>query len=196
MFAEGKSKVHIHVNTKSKFKSLLQRLIVNVSQNKGWKVLFGKILLIEIPNIDHILQKSQSGCVIYTDIALDPLVQLNTGDEASKCENVSMDVDVDTNGYSVQQSSDLKSNVGSDKVDKPECSESHSDVVQEPSVLKSNVGSDKVDESKSSDSNIKSHIGSDKSRNKKLVKALEQKTAQKDSLSSSGSSVVPVVPIA
>ena len=70
------------------------------------------------------------------------MVQLNTGDEASKCENVSMDVDVNNNGYSVQQSSDLKSNVGSDKVDKPECSESHSDVVQEPSVLKSNVGSD------------------------------------------------------
>ena len=84
-----------------------------------------------------------------------------------------MDVDVNTNGYSVQQSSDLKSNVGSDKVDKPECSESHSDAVQEPSVLKSNVGSDKIDESKSSDSNIKSHIGSDKSRNKKLVKCLE-----------------------
>ena len=40
MFAEGKSKVHIHVNTKSKFKSLLQRLIVNVSQNKGWKVAY------------------------------------------------------------------------------------------------------------------------------------------------------------
>ena len=58
MFAEGKSKVHIHVNTKSEFKRLLQRLIVKVGENKGWDVLFGKIPFVEIPKIDHLLQEN------------------------------------------------------------------------------------------------------------------------------------------
>ena len=122
MFAEGKSKVHIHVNTKSEFKRLLQRLIVKVGENKGWDVLFGKILLIEIPKIDHLLQ--ENGCVMYTDIALD-----NTGDDASKCEHVSMDVDVESKGDIVQQS-----DVGSDIAEKPKCSDYEID---------SHIGSDK-----------------------------------------------------
>ena len=122
MLAEGKSKVHIHVNTKSEFKWLIQRLIVKVGKNKGWDVLFGKIPLVEIPKIDNLLQGN--GCVVYTDIALD-----KTGDDASKCEHITMNVDVESKGDIVQQS-----DVGSDVAEKPKCSNYE---------IESHVGSDK-----------------------------------------------------
>ena len=131
MFAEGKSKVHIHVNTKSEFKWLLQRLIVKVGENKGWDVLFGKIPLVEIPKIDHLLQ--ENSCVMYTDIALD-----ETGDDASKCDHISMDVDVESKGDIVQQP-----DVGSDVAEKPKCSDYEMD---------SHIGSDKSATKKNNES--------------------------------------------
>ena len=95
---------------------------MKVGENKGWDVLFGKIPLVEIPKIDHLLQ--ENGCVMYTDIALD-----ETGDDASKCDHISMDVDVESKGDIVQQP-----DVGSDVAEKPKCSDYKMD---------SHIGSDK-----------------------------------------------------
>ena len=77
MFAEGKSKVHIHLNTKSEFKQLLQRLNVKVGENKGWDVLFSKISLVEIPKIDHLLQKTVVLCTLKLHLKTLVMMQVN-----------------------------------------------------------------------------------------------------------------------
>ena len=71
MVAEGKSKVHIHVNSKAEFRGLLQRLIVKIGENKGWEVVLENIPYVKIPNIDNLVNQSQNGVVMYSDIALD-----------------------------------------------------------------------------------------------------------------------------
>ena len=42
MTAEGKSKIYFHVHTSSEYKDLIQRLIVKIGENKGWKAHFEK----------------------------------------------------------------------------------------------------------------------------------------------------------
>ena len=70
MMAEGESKIYVHVHTSSEYKDLLQRLIVKIGENKGWKAHFEKVPLVEIPNIQHLLHNGETA-VVYTDIALD-----------------------------------------------------------------------------------------------------------------------------
>ena len=70
MMAEGESKIFVHVHTSSEYKDLLQRLIVKIGENKGWKAQFEKVPLVEIPNIQHLLHNGETA-VVYTDIALD-----------------------------------------------------------------------------------------------------------------------------
>ena len=70
MMAEGDSKIHIHVHAKDDIKQLIQRLIVDIGENKGWEVHFQKVPIVQIPNIQHLLGSSQTS-IVYTDIALD-----------------------------------------------------------------------------------------------------------------------------
>ena len=70
MMAEGKSKIYVHVHTSSEYKDLIQRLIVKIGENKGWKAHFEKVPLVEIPNIQHLLHNGET-VVVYTDIALE-----------------------------------------------------------------------------------------------------------------------------
>ena len=70
MMAEGDSKIHVHVHAKDDIKQLIQRLIVDIGENKGWEVHFQKVPIIQIPNIQHLLGSSQTS-IVYTDIALD-----------------------------------------------------------------------------------------------------------------------------
>ena len=51
MMAEGKSKIYVHMHTTSEYKDLIQRLIVKIGENKGWKAHFEKVPLVKIPNI-------------------------------------------------------------------------------------------------------------------------------------------------
>ena len=98
MVVEGKSKIHIHVNSKSEFRSLLQRLIVKIGENKGWEVVLENIPDVKIPNIDNLLNQSQNGVVMYSDIALDPLLKTQSGDIGSKAAHGSMNIDCVTSG--------------------------------------------------------------------------------------------------
>ena len=70
MMAEGDSKIHVHVHAKDDIKQLIQRLIVDIGENKGWEVHFQKVPIVQIPNIQHLLGNSQTS-IVYTDIALD-----------------------------------------------------------------------------------------------------------------------------
>ena len=112
MIAEGKSKVHIHVNSKLEFRSLLQRLIVKIGENKGWEVVLENIPYVKIPNIDNLLNQSQNGVVMYSDIALDPSLKTQSGDIGSNTAHGSMNIDCVTTSNGEQQpnlkSPDLK----------------------------------------------------------------------------------------
>ena len=70
MMAEEDSKIHVHVHAKDDIKQLIQRLIVDIGENKGWEVHFQKVPIVQIPNIQHLLGSSQTS-IVYTDIALD-----------------------------------------------------------------------------------------------------------------------------
>ena len=70
MMAEGESKIYVHMHTSSEYKDLMQRLIVKIGENKGWKAHFEKVPLIAIPNIQHLHHNGEMA-VVYTDIALD-----------------------------------------------------------------------------------------------------------------------------
>ena len=103
MVAEGKSKVHIHVSSKSEFRSLLQRLIVKIGENKGWEVVLENIPYVKIPNIDNLVNQSQNGVVMYSDIALDSLLKTQSGDSGSNVAPGSMDIDCITTSNGEQQ---------------------------------------------------------------------------------------------
>ena len=103
MVAEGKSKVHIHVNSKSEFRSLLQRLIVKIGENKGWEVVLENIPYVKIPNIDNLVNQSQNGVVMYSDIALDTSLKTQSGDIGSKVAHGSIDIDCGTSSNGEQQ---------------------------------------------------------------------------------------------
>ena len=70
MMAEGDSKIHVHVHTKEHCKELIQRLIVHIGENKGWKIYFQKVPIVQIPNIQHLISSGQTS-IVYTDIALE-----------------------------------------------------------------------------------------------------------------------------
>ena len=103
MVAEGKSKVHIHVSSKSEFRSLLQRLIVKIGENKGWEVVLENIPYVKIPNIDNLVNQSQNGVVMYSDIALDSSLKTQSGDSGSNVAPGSMDIDCVTTSNGEQQ---------------------------------------------------------------------------------------------
>ena len=105
MVAEGKSKVHIHVNSKAEFRGLLQRLIVKIGENKGWEVVLENIPYVKIPNIDNLVNQSQNGVVMYSDIALDTSLKTQSGDIGSNMNvaHGAMDIDCVTSSSGEQQ---------------------------------------------------------------------------------------------
>ena len=70
MMAEDDSQIHVYVHAKDDLKELVQRLIVHIGENKGWKVYFQKVPIVQIPNIQHLIGNGQTS-IVYTDIALE-----------------------------------------------------------------------------------------------------------------------------
>ena len=67
---------------------------------------------VKIPNIDNLLNQSQNGVVMYSDIALDPSLKTQSGDIGSNTAHGSMNIDCVTTSNGEQQpnlkSPDLK----------------------------------------------------------------------------------------
>ena len=64
MPVEGDSQIHVYVHAKDDLKELVQRLIVQVGENKGWEVYFQKVPIVQIPNIQHLIGSGQTDDVV------------------------------------------------------------------------------------------------------------------------------------
>ena len=76
---------------------------MKIGENKGWEVVLENIPYVKIPNINNLVNQSQNGAVMYSDIALDTSLKTESGDIGSKVAHGSMDIDCVTSSIGEQQ---------------------------------------------------------------------------------------------